>query len=81
MDAVEQSNLLKRITTVPGLCGGKPTVRAMRFPVKDLLELLASGMTHQDILEAHPALEEADIRAVLLYAALRVGNTVIVHAA
>lgn len=38
--------------------GGKPTIRRMRFPVKDVLELLASGMTHAEILEEHPSLKK-----------------------
>ncbi len=76
-----ETELLKRITIIPGLMSGKPTIRAMRFPVKDVLELLASGMTHEQILEEHPALEENDIKAALLYAALKVGNTTILHAA
>jgi len=75
------AELLKRITITAGLMGGKPTIRGMRFPVKDVLELLASGMTHAEIIEEHPALEEDDIKAALLYAALRIGNTIIVHAA
>lgn len=76
-----ETELLKRITIVPGLMGGKPTIRAMRFPVKDVLELLAAGMTHSQIIEEHPALEEDDIKAALLYAALKIGNTTILHAA
>jgi len=77
-----ETELSKRITIVPGLMGGKPTIRAMRFTVKDILELLASGMRHEQILEEHPALEEDDIKAALLYAAGRIGNTtIIVHAA
>jgi uncharacterized protein (DUF433 family) len=76
-----ETELLKRITHIPGLLGGKPTIRAMRFAVKDVLELLASGMSHQEILEEHPALEEDDIRASLLYAALKMNNTVIINAA
>ena len=73
--------LFNRITHVPGLCGGKPTIRGMRFPAKDVLELLASGMSHEEILEEHPALEEDDIRASLLYAALRMNNSLIINAA
>lgn len=76
-----ETELLKRITHIPGLLGGKPTIRAMRFPVKDILELLASGMTNKEILEQHPALEEDDIRASLLYAALKMNNTIIINAA
>jgi uncharacterized protein (DUF433 family) len=76
-----ETELVKRITIVPGLMGGKPTIRGMRFPVKDVIELLASGMSTTQILEEHPALEEEDIKASLLYAALRLGNTTILHAA
>jgi uncharacterized protein (DUF433 family) len=39
------TELLKRITIVPGLMSGQPTIRNMRFPVGDILEMLASGMT------------------------------------
>lgn len=78
----EQSQLLlSRITMKPGLLAGKPTIRGMRFPVKDVLELLASGMSNAQILEEHPALEEDDIKASLLYAALRMTNTIIINAA
>jgi len=76
-----EADLLKRITQIPGLCGGKPTIRGMRFPVKDVLELLASGMSSEEILEEHPDLEEADIRASLFYAALQMNNPVIINAA
>lgn len=50
MTKQEINNLVSRITLVPGLMGGKPTIRKMRFSVKDVLELLASGMTHAEIL-------------------------------
>ncbi|MDQ2751588.1 MAG: DUF433 domain-containing protein, partial [Bacteroidota bacterium] len=35
-----QAELLKRITIIPGLMGGKPTIRAMRFRVSDVLDLI-----------------------------------------
>ncbi len=75
-----ETQLLERITHISGLCGGKPTMRGMRIPVKDVLELLASGLSNQEILEEHPALEEDDIKVSLLYAALQMNNTVIIHA-
>ena len=75
-----QSKLLDRITIVPGLMGSKPTIRGLRFPVGDILELLASGMTVDQIMEQHPILEKEDISAVLLYASLKMKNTVIIHA-
>lgn len=73
--------LLERITLVPDLLGGKPTIRAMRFLVSDILELLSTGMTDDEILEQHPILEKEDIQASLLYASLKMKNTVIIHAA
>jgi uncharacterized protein (DUF433 family) len=60
---------MDRITIVPGLCGGRPTIRGMRVRVLDVLEMLAAGMSEADILEAFPALELEDIRASLSYAA------------
>ncbi|MEQ8688814.1 MAG: DUF433 domain-containing protein [Imperialibacter sp.] len=61
-------SLLHRITLNPEVCGGKPTIRNMRFSVTDLLSLLASGMTHEEILKDYPYLEEDDIKACLEYA-------------
>ena len=60
-------NLLSRITLNPDICHGKPTVRNMRYPVTMVLDLLAAGMTTQEILDDYPAMEEADIRACLAY--------------
>ena len=61
--------LLKRISVDSIVCTGKPCIRNLRFPVSRLLGLLASGETKESILEAYPYLEEADIEAVLQYAA------------
>lgn len=52
------TELLKRITVIPGLMSGKPTIRGMRFPVGDILEMLANDMTIEEILEQHPILEK-----------------------
>ena len=76
-----QQRLLDRITMKPGLMGGKPTVRGLRFPVSNILELLASGLTDKEILEQHPILEKEDIMASLLYASLKMKKTTIIHAA
>ncbi len=61
-------NLIKRITTNPDICHGKPSVRNMRYPVEMILDLLSAGMTHQEILADYPALEDDDIKACLAYA-------------
>jgi uncharacterized protein (DUF433 family) len=51
--------------------GGKPCIRGLRVTVYDVLENLASGMTHADILRELPDLTEKDIRACLAFAADR----------
>jgi uncharacterized protein (DUF433 family) len=61
-------DLLHRITINPEICHGKPTVRNMRYPVDMILDLLSSGMTHQEIISDYPALEEDDILACLAFA-------------
>jgi uncharacterized protein (DUF433 family) len=67
--------LLRRITIVPGLCGGKPTIRGMRITAANILEMLAGGMTERDILTDYPYLEADDIRACLVYAARLASHT------
>lgn len=62
-------DLLRRITINPAQCGGRPCIRGMRIRVIDVLELLASGMTHSEVRAQLPDLEEEDIRACLAYAA------------
>lgn len=60
---------LERITIEPGKCGGKPCIRGMRITVADVLDYLAGGMSHEEILEDFPDLTEEDIRAALAFAA------------
>jgi uncharacterized protein (DUF433 family) len=75
-----QNNLLNRITIIPGLMGGRPTIRGLRFTIGDVLEQMASGMTVKEILDEHPILEKDDIAASLLFASLKMKNTVVIHA-
>jgi uncharacterized protein (DUF433 family) len=65
--------LLNRITINPAVCNGKPTIRNMRFTVAQLLELLAAGMSNEEILEDYPYIEIDDIFACLSYAS-RIAN-------
>jgi uncharacterized protein (DUF433 family) len=69
---------LDRITADPAICHGRPTVRGLRYPVDDLLELLASGMTLDEVLADYPDLEHDDLLAALEYGALTAGRTKIV---
>ena len=59
------------ITIEPGKRGGKPCIRGLRITVYDVLENLASGMNHAEILRELPYLTEEDIRACLAFAADR----------
>jgi len=61
-------SLLNRITINPDICHGKPTIRNMRYPVGLILDLLSSGMTHKEIIEDYPAIQDEDIRACLAFA-------------
>jgi len=60
---------LDRITIKPDVCGGEPTIRGMRITVSQVLEMLAGGMTSEQILNNYPYLEKRDIEAYLEYAA------------
>ena len=60
---------LDRITVDPAVCGGRPCIRGLRIRVKDVLDLLAAGATHSEILADYPYLEPDDITAVLAFAA------------
>lgn len=68
------------ITIEPGKRGGKPCIRGMRITVYDVLDYLASGMSHDEILSDFPYLTENDIRACLAYAADRERQQLLVTA-
>jgi uncharacterized protein (DUF433 family) len=61
--------LSNRITTDPDICHGKPVIRGLRYPVENMLELMASGMTIEELLQDYPDLEREDLLACINYAA------------
>lgn len=68
---------LDRITSDPQKCHGQPVVRGLRVPVQNILELMASGMSFEAILEDYPDLEPDDLLAALEFGALAAdGHTV-----
>ena len=67
----------QRITVNPEICGGKPCIRGLRFPVSRLLGLLAAGETPDSILKSYPYLEPGDIQEALFYAAFLADEQVI----
>ena len=60
---------LDRITFDPQVKGGRACIRGMRITVSLILNLIANGMSWEEILDAYPYLEPEDIQAALSYAA------------
>ncbi|RJP30554.1 MAG: DUF433 domain-containing protein [Candidatus Omnitrophota bacterium] len=61
--------MFDRITIKKSICDGKPCIRGMRFPVYQIIDLVAAGNSFDEILNDFPYLEEEDIRQSLEYAA------------
>jgi uncharacterized protein (DUF433 family) len=61
--------ILDRITKNADICHGKPTIRGLRYPVGSMLDLMASGMSFEEILADYSDLEKDDLLACLEYAA------------
>jgi len=68
---------LHRITINPDICGGRPCLRGTRVRVKDVLDLLAAGVSNEEILADYPYLEAGDIIASLEYAARQSDHVVL----
>ena len=66
---MEREELLKRISVDPEVCFGKPCVRGHRIWVSLVLDLLASGMSADEVLEQYPQLVREDVLACLAYGA------------
>lgn len=71
---------MDRITFNSGQCGGRPYIRGMRIRVKDILDLLAAGVSEGEILADFPCLEIADIRAFLAFAADQANHPALIAA-
>ena len=61
--------LLTRISIDPNVCFGKPCIRGTRIWVSLLLDLLADGMSVEEVLTEYPHLAEEDVRAAIAYGA------------
>jgi uncharacterized protein (DUF433 family) len=71
------AELMDRITVDPEQCGGRPCIRGMRIRVSDVLDLLANGLSPEEIVEEMPDLELEDIRASLRFASRRLDHPVV----
>jgi len=69
--------LADRITVNPEQCGGRPCIRGLRIRASDVLDLLAAGLSTQEVLEDLPDLEPDDVAAALRYASHRVDHPVL----
>ncbi len=69
--------LMERITVDPGQCGGRPCIRGMRIRVSDVLDLLANGLSPEEIVEEMPDLELEDVRASLRFASRRLDHPIL----
>ena len=72
------SNPKSRITFNPRQCGGRPCIRGMRIRVTDVLDLLAAGLSFDEILVEMPDLEPEDIVASIQFAARKLNHPVMV---
>jgi uncharacterized protein (DUF433 family) len=70
------TNLADRITIDSDQCGGRPCIRGMRIRVSDVLDLLANGLSAEQIVEELPDLELMDVQACLRFASKRVADPV-----
>ena len=61
-------NLIGRIEINPAVLVGKPVIRGTRISVEQIMRMLSSGMTQEDILVEFPHLKKADIYAAIFYA-------------
>ena len=66
--------LTDRIVVDSKILTGKPVVRGRRIAVEMVVELLAAGWSHAQILASYPHLTEEDIRACLAYASDLLGS-------
>ena len=70
----------ERITFDAEQCGGRPCIRHYRLGVKDVLDMLAAGVSEPEILKDYPFLEPEDIRACLEFAAEQANYPVLTSA-
>lgn len=71
------AELMDRITVDPGQCGGRPCICGMRIRVSDVLDLLANGLSPEEIVDEMPDLEVEDVYAALRFASRRLDHPVV----
>ena len=72
---MNQEDILKRIVLMPDVMTGKPVIRGTRLTVQYILNLLAQGLSENEILAEYQGLQHDDITACLLYASKTIADT------
>ena len=80
MPTVDDPEVRDRIRIDASICGGRPHIRGTRVRVADILELLAEGVSQEEILADYPYLGEADLRAALAFGAAASAHRIILAA-
>ena len=74
-----KKDLLARIVVDPKVMVGKPVIKGTRIPVYLILELLAAGMSVDEVLGEYPELTREDVQAALEYASKILQHEIVVH--
>lgn len=69
IDSIKRYDMFDRITFTPNVMAGKACIRGMRITVALVVNLVANGMTNEEIMNEYPDIEAEDIRQALSYAA------------
>jgi len=72
------ATIAERVTVNPDQCGGRACIRSMRIRVTDVLDLMANGLTPEQVLAELPDLELEDIQACLKFASGRINHPMVV---
>lgn len=73
----ERGNVISRISVDPRICGGRPCIKGTRMRVSDLVDMLAQGVSREEVLGDFPYIADEDISAALAYAARAADHRVI----
>lgn len=66
---MDEKKYLKRIEINNAIMHGKPVIKGTRLPINIIVEKIAYGQSHEQILTQYPFIKQEDIRAALIYAA------------
>ena len=80
MPTVDDAEVRARIHIDASICGGRPHIRGTRVRVADILELLADGVSREEILADYPYLSDVELKAALAFGAAASAHRIILAA-